>query len=285
MERFTSAMIQAQAPKPAMLSELSRKELKVVAIVQTRMASSRLPGKVLADIGGQPMLVRVVERARRARLLAKLVVATSTDSDDDPIAAVCAERGYDCHRGDPLDVLDRYVQTARRFEAEVIVRLTGDCPLIDPEVIDRTVAAFLEANPPVDFAANRLPGRRSSPIGLDTEVCSMAALERAWREADQAHQREHVMPYLYDEPGRFRTLLVWDDKDYSHHRWTVDTPEDLELVRQVYDHFDGRDTFSWKEVLDLVEREPWLANINADVKHRAEFDVDTRWGGRNQGAD
>ena len=113
----------------------------------------------------------------------------------------------------------------------------------------------------------------------------MAALERAWREADQAYQREHVMPYLYVEPGRFRTLLVWDDKDYSHHRWTVDTLEDLELVRQVYDHFDGRDTFSWKEVLDLVEREPWLANINADVKHRAEFDVDTRWGGRNQGAD
>jgi len=257
----------------------------IVAIVQARMASSRLPGKALADIGGQPMLVRVVERARRARLLVKLVVATTIEDEDNAIGALCDERGYACYRGSTLDVLDRVYQAAREHQADVVVRLTADCPLIDPEGIDQTVRAFLDADPPVDFAANRLPGRRSSPIGLDTEVCSMAALERAWREADQAYQREHVMPYLYVEPGRFRTLLVWDDKDYSHHRWTVDTLEDLELVRQVYGHFDGRDTFSWREVLDLVEREPWLANINADVEHRAEFDVDTRWGGRNQGAD
>jgi spore coat polysaccharide biosynthesis protein SpsF len=256
---------------------LSRIELKVVAIVQARMASSRLPGKVLADIGGQPMLVRVVERARRAKLLAKLVVATTTDKDDDPIAAVCAERAYDCYRGDSLDVLDRYVQTARRFDAEVIVRLTGDCPLIDPEVIDRTVRAFLEAEPPVDFAANRLPADRTFPVGLDTEVCSRSALELAWREATEPRHREHVMPYFYENPDRFRTLLVHNEVDYGHLRWTVDTQDDLELARQIYAHFPGEDRFSWRDVLELYERQPWLAELNASVAHKTELDLDPRW--------
>jgi spore coat polysaccharide biosynthesis protein SpsF len=250
---------------------------RVVAIVQARMASSRLPGKVLADIGGQPMLVRVVERASRAKELNRLVVATTIEAEDDAIAASCEENGFAYYRGSAIDVLDRFYHAAQQHAAEVVVRLTADCPLIDPEVIDQTVRAFFDADPSVDFATNRLPGRRSSPIGLDTEVCSMAALERAWREANQPHQREHVMPYLYEVPGRFRTLLVWDDGDFSHHRWTVDTPGDLELVRRVYSFFNGRDTFSWKEVLELVEREPWLAKINAEVAHKTEFEVDSRW--------
>jgi spore coat polysaccharide biosynthesis protein SpsF len=249
------------------------------------MASSRLSGKVLADIAGRPMLARVVERASRAKELDKLVVATTIDEEDDAVAASCKENGFAYYRGSAIDVLDRFFQAAQQHEANVVVRLTADCPLIDPEVIDRTVLAFLDANPPVDFAANRLPGRRSSPIGLDTEVCSMAALERAWREADQVHQREHVMPYLYEVPGRFRTLLVWDDRDYSRHRWTVDTPEDLELVRRVYSYFNGGDTFSWKEVLELVEREPWLAKINSEVVHKTEYETDSRWGRRGGGSD
>ncbi len=241
------------------------------------MASTRLPGKVLADIEGSPMLARVVVRAQRARTLNEIVVATSTDRDDDQIQELCAERGYACFRGDPMDVLDRIYQAARIHRAKVVVRLTADCPLIDPEVIDETVIAFLEAEPPVDFAANRLPGRRSSPIGLDTEVCWMAALERAWRGADLPHQREHVMPYLYDHPGRFRTLLIWNHADHSHHRWTVDTPEDLELVRRIYERFDGRDAFAWTEILGLFEREPSLANLNAAAAHKSEYDVDSRW--------
>ena len=241
------------------------------------MASSRLPGKVLAEIGGQPMLARVVDRARRARSLAEVVVATSTAPEDGQIQNLCGVRAYACYRGSPIDVLDRIYQAARHHHSDVVVRLTADCPLIDPQVIDDTVEAFLRADPPVDFAANRLPGRRSSPVGLDTEVCSMAALERAWREADQPHQREHVMPYLYEQPGQFRTLLVWNEADYSHHRWTVDTPEDLALVRRVFEHFDGQDTFGWREVLVLYESEPSLAKLNAGVVHKSEFDVDARW--------
>jgi spore coat polysaccharide biosynthesis protein SpsF len=192
---------------------------RVVAIVQARMASTRLPGKVLCEIAAQPMLVRVVERTQRARTIDRVIVATTTDPADDAIARLCALQKYDSYRGSMNDVLDRVYQTASSFDADIIVRITADCPLIDPDVIDHTVNSFLgrtaplsispTANPmesvtapqfPLDFAANRLPPpwKRTYPIGLDTEVCSFAALQRAWKEADQPHQREHVMPYLYE---------------------------------------------------------------------------------------
>ncbi|MFQ5922043.1 MAG: cytidylyltransferase domain-containing protein [Anaerolineales bacterium] len=252
-------------------------DLKVVAIVQARVASTRLPGKVLADIEGEPMLVREVERAQRAATVDELVVATSTEPGDEQIATLCLERGYACYRGSPLDVLDRIYQAARAHQAQTVVRLTGDCPLIDPVLIDQTVTAFLEAEPPVDFAANRLPNDKTFPVGTDTEVCTLSALERAWREANEPHHREHVMPYLYEVPGQFRTLLVRSDQDYSQYRWTVDSPEDLELVRQVYAHFSGRDDFTWLEVLELYGREPGLASMNAEVQHKSQFDLDPGW--------
>lgn len=271
---------------------------KVVAIIQARMGASRLPGKVLADIGGQPMLVRVIERTRRAKSLAEVIVATTQEPADDVIAGLCSERGYPCFRGSHQDVLDRYYQAASEFSAEIVVRITADCPVIDPIVIDQTVAAFLghispliingqatpitpEASrddPPWDFATNRLPPpwRRTFPIGLDTEVCTLTALEKAWFEARHPHHREHVMPYLYETPGRFRTLLVDHEPDYGYLRWTVDTHPDLNLVREIYARFDGRDDFSWMEILHLFEREPWLANINRDVPHKDFRMVDKR---------
>jgi spore coat polysaccharide biosynthesis protein SpsF len=258
-----------------------------VAIVQARMQANRLPGKVLLSISGQPMLVRVAERARRAKLLDGVMVATTTDSSDDPIEILCQQRGYVCYRGSMQDVLDRYYQAARRVRAQVVVRLTADCPLIDPDLIDEVVAAFFggqvpqseeRVDPPWDFAANRLPPpwQRTYPIGLDVEVCTFQALERAWREAGQPHQREHVMPYLYEQEGRFRVLVVNHDPDYGHLRWTVDTPEDLQLVRRVYASFPGRDDFTWQEVLDLFARQPQLAQINANIPHKSLLDVDAR---------
>jgi spore coat polysaccharide biosynthesis protein SpsF len=265
--------------------------LKTTAIIQARMSSSRLPGKVLLDIGGQPMLVRVVTRARRARLVDQVVVATTCEASDDPVAVLCAQSGYACYRGSQHDVLDRYFQAACRFGGDVIVRLTADCPIIDPGVIDRTLAAFfgMEAGQLADrpdhfdelawdFAANRLPPPwgRTYPIGLDTEVCTFPALRRAWREASQPYQREHVMPYLYDTPQRFRVLLVNHDQDYGDLRWTVDTPEDLEVLRRIYTAFDERDDFTWLEVLDLYQQHPELAQINARVHHKSMQDVDRR---------
>lgn len=241
---------------------------QTIAVIQARSGSRRLPGKVLIDIAGQPMLARVVARARRAETLDRVVVATTTDPDDDPVARLCAERGYPCYRGSTHDVLDRYYQAAHAFGAGVIVRLTGDCPLIDPDLIDRTVRAFQASG--VDFAANRLPPpwERTYPIGLDVEVCSLAALTRAWEEATAPHQREHVMPYLYEEPGRFRVLTIEHDCDLGNLRWAVDTREDLHLVREIYRHFDGSSDFSWQAVLALIEANPALAAINAGVSHK-----------------
>ena len=246
---------------------------RVVAIVQARMASTRLPGKVLVDIGGVPMLVRTMERAGRCRRVHACMVATTLGPDDNAVEALCRARGYPVYRGSLHDVLDRYVRAARQAKADVIVRLTADCPLLDPELVDQTVEAFLTASPPADLVVNRLPGARTYPIGLDTEVVSRAALEQAWREAREPNQREHVLPYLYDPPGRFRVIRLDAERDYGSLRWTVDTPEDLEFVRQVVARLEPRGEFGWRDILALVEADPGLAQINADVQHKTHRDV------------
>jgi spore coat polysaccharide biosynthesis protein SpsF len=230
------------------------------------------------------MLVRVVERTRRARTLREVVVATTLDPGDDAIEALCQQRGYPCYRGSAFDVLDRYYQAASAFQADVVVRITADCPAIDPQVIDEVVTRFLTpvegdaGSQPWDFAANRLPPPwgRTYPIGLDAEVCTYAGLKTAWEEATLPHQREHVMPFFYEQPERFRILLVDYQENLGKLRWTVDTPADLELLRQIYAHFGGRDDFSWLEVLALFEREPELARLNAGVQHKHYQQVDDR---------
>ena len=251
--------------------------MNIISIVQARMSSSRLPGKVLLDIEGQPMLVHVVERASMAQSIDQVVVATTIDPSDDLLHAFCLERGYPCYRGSLHDVLDRYYQAARVFQAEVIVRITADCPLIDPTVVDQTVEEFL-GPPPCDFAANRLPPPwgRTYPVGLDVEVCSFAGLELAWREALAPHQREHVMPFFYDQPERFNIRHVNFEADYGALRWTVDTPEDLELVRQIFANFPDQQDFSWLEALDFVQHNPDLSRINAQVKAKDYRQVDER---------
>ncbi|MFU8773188.1 MAG: cytidylyltransferase domain-containing protein [Anaerolineales bacterium] len=273
------------------------------AIIQARYSASRLPGKVMADIGGEPMLVRVVERTRRAKSIDKVVVATTTHPADDVVEKLCLDRGYECFRGSQQDVLDRYYQAAVYVNAGIIVRITADCPLIDPDVIDDTVFAFcgklepredielvsVPLHPPdivppagndhlYDFAANRLPPpwKRTYPMGLDTEVCTFHALERAWKEANLPHHREHVMPYLYEKEGRFRILLVNHKPDYGALRWAVDTREDLEFVRGIYSFFKNRDEFSWKGILALLELQPELADINANVRQKNYDEIDSR---------
>lgn len=244
---------------------------RVVAIIQARMGATRLPGKVLEDIAGQPMLVRVVERARLAKSLASVVVATTIDPGDDIVAELCKNRGYPFVRGDAQDVLARYLQVAHAYQADIVVRLTADCPLIDPGEIDHVVSDFLESEPPVDYASNRIV--RSYPIGLDTEVMKIDALEQAGHEANQRYQREHVTPYLYEEPGRFRTLSIESGGDYGAMRWTVDTPEDLAFARQIYQRLEGRSDFGWRDVLAILEREPELAEINANIRHKGFREV------------
>ena len=261
---------------------------RVIAIVQGRMDSSRLPGKILADVAGQPMLSRVYIRTSRA-------VATTTDSSDDPVAEYCDFAGIPFMRGSQYDVLDRYYQAAREFNANVVVRITADCPVIDPDLIDDAVNTLLGSE--YDFVANRLPPPfgRTYPIGLDTEVCAFAALERAWKDARQTFHREHVMPYLYEgvelssvsrqlsegvSPRGFKIAQLHHTTDFGEYRWTVDTPADLEFIRQVFARFDGRDDFSWVEMLDLVHAEPGLMKINAGVHHKTLTDIDERAAGK-----
>lgn len=259
-------------------------DLKIVAIIQARFDSSRLPGKVLLDIAGKPMLVRVYERTCLAKSVDEVVVATTTESSDDATWSLCERLGIPLFRGSQFDVLDRYYQAARYFQAQVIVRITADCPVIDPSVIDKTVNAlldFLQQHPnsqQAPFSANRLPPPwgRTYPVGLDTEVCTFPGLEKAWKEASLPHQREHVMPYFYDNPDQFRIIHINHERDLGYLRWTVDTIEDLELIRQIYNRFPGRHEFSWLEILELVAREPELLSINAQVQHKAFRQVDER---------
>jgi len=237
--------------------------MKVVAIIQARMGSTRLPGKVLMDLAGEPMLARVVCRVGRARTLDAVIVATTVESADEAIERLCEARGWPCYRGSRDDVLDRYYQAARRHAAEAVVRVTADCPLVDPTVVDRVVAEFLRRQPGLDYASNGWP-RMSFPRGLDTEVLRFDALERAWREDNNPAWREHVTPYLYQHPETFRLLEVPSDADYSHLRWTVDTPEDWNLIERIYRHF-GHDRFSWEDVLELVGRHPKWLEVNRHV--------------------
>ena len=264
---------------------------RVIAIIQGRMSSSRLPGKILADMAGQPMLQRVFIRASRASTVTETIFATTIDPSDDPVAEYCDFSAIPFRRGSLYDVLDRYYQTAKQAKADFVVRITADCPVMDPALIDDVVNTLLEDG--YDFVCNRLPPpwHRTYPIGLDVEACTFKILENAWHEAREPQHREHAMPYFYEgvalarqsrtletgvSPRGYHIALLHHSTDFGDYRWTVDTAEDLEFMRQVYNRFDGRDDFSWKDVLDLVHNEPQLMQINAAVKHKTLKDVDER---------
>ncbi len=238
--------------------------MRTVCIIQARLSSRRLPAKVLADIGGKPMLERVLDRVAQAQTLDKVVVATSTDPSDDRLADHCRRSGIPHHRGPLHDVLGRFVTAARHERADVVVRITADCPLIDPILIDAVVA--LRARRGTDYASNVMS--RRFPRGLDIEAFTAAALFRADREAREPHQREHVTPFLYEDPGRFSLASLIGQDDLGGHRWTVDTPEDLSLARALYERL-ANPSAGWRDVLALIEREPALSAINAHVEQKA----------------
>jgi spore coat polysaccharide biosynthesis protein SpsF len=232
----------------------------IAAVVQARMSSSRLPGKVLEPLVGAPMLGRQLERIRGAQLVSKVIVATSEGPDDDPVAAVAADWGAECYRGSLEDVLDRLRCAALRAGADHVVRLTADCPLTDPQVVDEVIRAHLEGAH--DYTSNVL--EPSFPDGLDVEVVRREALERAWNEARDAHEREHVTPFLYRHPEEFSLGSVRCREDLSSRRWTVDHEEDLTFVRRVFEELYPQDpAFTMWQVLDLLEREPHLSEINS----------------------
>lgn len=254
----------SQVPRADDAMKRTEAALKVVAIIQARMGSTRLPGKVLADIQGQPMLAHVLVRTRGARTVNEVIVATTTESPDDVIVDFCREHQSPCFRGSEEDVLDRYYRAAKQFAANVVVRITSDCPLIDPGVIDKLVLAFLDRRP--DYASNGVI--RTYPRGLDTEVIGCDTLELAWRDARLPYQRSHVTPYIYENPKQFKILSVTAERDFSEFRWTVDTEQDLEFIRAVYARL-GPGAFSWVDVIKLLESEPQLATLNQSVAQKA----------------
>ena len=244
--------------------------MKIIAIIQARMGSTRLPGKVLKDIDRKPMLQRVIERVCKSKLLNDVFVATTTASEDDPISELCGDMGIKLFRGSSYDVLDRYYQTACYSKADIIVRITADCPLIDPALIDRAVSAF--CNGSFDYLSTAYP-EPSFPDGLDVEVMSFGALKKAWRKATKPSDREHVCPYIYNtNPDEFKLGLIRNDHDFSNYRWTVDEESDLEFVKAVYSHL-GKSFFSMADVLAFLERHPQLKEINSGISRNEGYQL------------
>lgn len=237
--------------------------MRTVAIIQAHMGSSRLPGKVMLDLGGRPVLRRVVDRARRIAGVDEVVVACAALPQDDVLEAACREWGVAVHRGSDDDVLERFRGAARAHGADACVRITSDCPLLDPGVSGDIVRRFHQAQPDVDYASNKIP--QSFPRGLDTEVFTRAALERAAAEATEGYERAHVTIHLYEHPERYRLLSVTSDTDRADWRWTLDTADDLAFLRDVYARLGPDDDFAWTDVVALLRREPALMDINRHV--------------------
>lgn len=232
--------------------------MHIVAIVQARMSSSRLPGKVMREILGKPSLWHLVNRLKGSQLIDKIVIATTDKERDEPILKLAQDLGADSYAGSENDVLDRYYQAAKKYGAQTVVRITADCPLIDPEVTDRIIGYYLQNRDKLDYAHTG----GSFPDGLDTEVFSFTALEIAWREARWLSEREHVTPYI-KKSGIFRTATVEYEDDLSHMRWVVDDEKDFQLVTEIFQNlYREVEIFHLKDILDFLSKRPELLELN-----------------------
>ncbi|MCX7596048.1 MAG: aminotransferase class III-fold pyridoxal phosphate-dependent enzyme [Fischerella sp.] len=234
--------------------------MRVLAIVQARMGSIRFPNKVMQPIVGKPMIELLLYRLSLARGIDQIVLATSEHPRNQPLVSHVQQLGYPVYQGSEEDVLDRFYQVAKIYQPEVVVRITGDCPLIDPEVVDQAITQFSQTK--VDYLSNGNPP--TYPDGLDVEVFSFDALATAWQAATKPSDREHVTPYIR-ESGQFKTANLAATEDWSKERWTVDEPEDFEVVRHVFEHFQPRLDFSWREVLELRQQQPQLFSANQHI--------------------
>ena len=246
------------------MREIFKKEDNIVAIIQARMRSTRLPGKVMKDISGKPMLWHVIYRVKYSKLINKIVVATSTNREDDIIENFCKENRILFYRGDEEDVLKRYYEAAKIYNGNKIVRITSDCPLIDPEIVDIVIKEHLKDE--VDYTSNTI--ERTFPRGLDTEVFNFEALEMANEMAKEKYQREHVTIFIYENPHLFKIKNVRNFKDLSHLRWTVDEERDLIFVREIYKRLYKGNIFFMRDILEVLEKEPDLKRINEMVKQK-----------------
>ncbi|WP_100401665.1 cytidylyltransferase domain-containing protein [Bacillus sp. FJAT-42315] len=241
--------------------------MKTVAIIQARMGSTRLPGKVLKKIMDKTLLEYQIERVNKCFLIDDIVVATTVKEEDTVIEDLCNKIGVKVYRGHEEDVLSRYYEAAERFRADVIVRLTSDCPLIDPRIVDEVIQAYFKQYNSVDYVSNTF--ERTFPRGLDTEVFSFDSLKKAHSEAVLPSEREHVTSYFYNNSHQFRMGNVRSKRDYSNYRWTVDTVEDFELIQLVLKElYKPDDTFYLKDVVQLLEMNPKWNDINSHIEQK-----------------
>lgn len=246
---------------------------RIAIVCQARMSSSRLPGKVLLPLSDAPLLLRFLERIQLSAYAQHLVVATTNLDVDDAIASLCIEHGYTVYRGHPTDLLDRHFHAARLVEADVVVKIPSDCPLIDPHVIDMVIEAFIKPYPFVEYASNLHPG--TWPDGNDVEVMTMLALHRAWVSARQPHEREHTTPWLWENNPNIRVLNVMRPDGQvleQRHRWTIDYPEDYSLIRAVYDAlYSSNPAFTCEDILHVMAMHPEIDAVNTHLRGRSWY--------------
>ncbi len=241
--------------------------MKTVLINQARMTSTRLPGKVLKEVLGKPLLEYQIERIRRIREIDDFVIATTTLPSDDPIVSLCKKLKVKYFRGSETDVLSRYAQVAEREQADSVVRVTSDCPLLDPEIVDDVLRFFKIHFPKYAYVSNVDP--RTFPRGMDTEVFTAQALQESFREAIDPYEKEHVTLFIHRHPERYLRAGVTDTQNHSQHRWTVDTPEDFQLIEKILEALYPKNPFfTLKDLLALLQEHPEWQQINAHVEQK-----------------
>ena len=232
------------------------------------MSSTRLPGKIMKRVLDKSLLEFHVERLRQVKEAEELVVATTNNSVDDTIVDMCDHLGVSSFRGSEEDVLSRYNEAAREFQADIVVRVTSDCPLIDPAVVDRVIRAYKSSASGEVYASNTI--QRTYPRGMDCEVFSSVVLDEAAREATEPSDREHVTPFIYRHPERYGLLNVKYDLDCSRYRWTVDTPEDFELIKRILEAlYPDKPEFGLEDILRVMEDNPDWIELNRHVVQKA----------------
>lgn len=234
--------------------------MNISAVVQARMGSTRLPGKVMLKLSNKPILEHIVKRLELCNSFKKIIIATSTDKKDDIIFKFCKDKNYSVYRGSKFDLLDRYYHVAKKYNLDGIIRITADCPVIDPLIVDRIVNYFKENN--IDLCG--LDG--DFPDGLDCYIMSFKALKIAWEKAKLKSDREHVGPYIIRNKNKFKIKKMYIFKNLSHHRWTIDRPEDYKLLSIIYEClYDEKKPFFTSDILNLISKKPELLKINNHI--------------------
>ena len=238
--------------------------MKIVTVIQARRSSTRLPNKVLLPLADRELLVRMVERVAMAKYTGDIVVATTTEQNDDLIELICKREKFNCFRGNSTDLLDRHYQAGKKWKAEVVIKIPSDCPLIDPFIIDRVIEHYLENYPLYQFVSNLHPA--TYPDGNDVEVMDFAVLQEAWLEADKDFEREHTTPFIWERPKRYKISNVTWETGFNFsmsHRFTIDYQEDYELIKEIYNRlYCYKPNFSLSDILKLLAENPHIRLIN-----------------------